>query len=49
MITFTIEADYVKDHSPKDLCHSCFHAVLYRNPTRMKWAFHPGESVVPPL
>ncbi len=27
MITFTIEADYVKDHSPKDLCHSCFHAV----------------------
>lgn len=27
MITFTIEADYMKDHSPKDLYHSCFHAV----------------------
>lgn len=49
MITFTIEADYVKDHFPKDLCHSCFHAKIYRNPTWVEWAFHPGESVVPPL
>ena len=32
MITFTIEADYVKDHSPKDLCHSCFHAAYIEIP-----------------
>ena len=49
MITFTIEADYMKDHSPKDLCHSCFHAAYIEIPPGMKWAFHPGESVVPPL
>ncbi len=50
MITFTIEADYMKDHSPKDLYHSCFHAdSIYRNPTWVEWAFHLGESVVPPL
>lgn len=32
MITFTIEADYVKDHFPKDLCHSCFHAAYIEIP-----------------
>lgn len=32
MITFTIEADYMKDHSPKDLYHSCFHAVYIEIP-----------------
>lgn len=32
MITFTIEADYMKDHSPKDLCHSCFHAAYIEIP-----------------
>ncbi len=32
MIAFTIEADYMKDHSPKDLCHSCFHAAYIEIP-----------------
>lgn len=49
MITFTIEADYVKDHFPKGSLPFMFPCSIYRNPTRMKWAFHPGESVVPPL
>lgn len=41
MITFTIEADYMKDHSPKDLCHSCFHAVYIEIP-------HPDEMGISP-
>ena len=56
MITFTIEADYVKDHSPKDLCHSCFHAAYIEIPpgwnghfTLVELRSHQGESVVPPL
>lgn len=32
MITFTIEADYVKDHFQKDLYHSCFHTVYIEIP-----------------
>ena len=31
-ITFTIEADYVKDHFQKDLYHSCFHTVYIEIP-----------------
>ena len=34
---------------PKGSLPFMFPCSIYRNPTRMKWAFHPGESVVPPL
>lgn len=55
MIAFTIEADYMKDHSPKDLCHSCFHAVYIEIPpgwnghfTLVRAWFHLYEMAVPP-
>ena len=45
MITFTIEADYVKDHFPKDLCHSCFHAAYIEIPPG--WNGHFTVSIRP--
>lgn len=55
MITFTIEADYMKDHSPKDLYHSCFHAVYIEIPpgwnchfTKVELRSHLGEIPIPP-
>ena len=55
MITFTIEADYMKDHSPKDLYHSCFHAVYIEIPpgwnchfTKVELPFHKGGTTLSP-
>lgn len=48
MITFTIEADYMRI-IPQGSLPFMFPCSIYRNPTWVEWAFHLGESVVPPL
>lgn len=48
MITFTIEADYMKDHSPKGSLPFMFPCSIYRNPTWVELPFHKGGTTLSP-